>query len=764
MLDDRQNENSHDAAGDYRGSAADERIDFSRLKRLAGKELLEILRDRRTIVTLVLMPLLVYPLLGTIVNKFMLNSLGNLEEVEYFIAGETELEAAILQRRVTVGNALLESESGPNEASQESEEEDSGSAGKTDRKRMEALIRGKINAEPDFNFVAAKDGEVEKYVGMGVFELGVRVLNKDVLTRQINDFEPIEFELIQLQNSPASQATYEYVSDRLEAFNRKWADEVFRRNQIQMKWPNGTRSLSLESDDEEENTKPSLLTFIPLMLVLMTMTGAVYPAIDVTAGERERGTMEILMAAPISRMALLFGKFVAVLAVAMLTALMNMVAMLMTIYTLGLDPLIFGEQGLSWLTTLTIFLLLLVFAAFFSAVLLALTSFARSFKEAQAYLIPVMLVALAPAVLSLFPDIQMTVLLALVPLVNIILLGRDLVAGQFEGTLIMVTVVSTLLYGSLALGIAGRIFGSDAVLSGGSVGWSEFFPRRDTLQRIPSLPVALLLLVVLFPAFIVIGGLATRIDVAIQTRLWINAVVTVLLFVGLPLLFCRVFRLRIKSANLLFAPKVLAVVASILLGISAWMFIYEIEVYSLTTKRMEVLKEVFDSMKVELQNIPLPVKLLCLAVAPAVCEEFTFRGFLMSAFRRHTPALVAIVVTAVLFGLFHVFVRDALMFERLLPSSLMGILLGWVCLRTGSVIPGMILHTIHNGLLICLAHFESELKSIGFGDAEQQHIPLLWLALGVLPLLAGIGLMFLAAVRSKDRFDGPENVPDQASP
>ncbi|MEE2825065.1 MAG: ABC transporter permease subunit/CPBP intramembrane protease, partial [Planctomycetota bacterium] len=696
-------------------------LDFPRLKRLAGKELLEILRDRRTIITLVLMPILVYPLLGTIVNKFMLNSFANLEKVEYFIAGESELEAALLQRRVMAGNAILDSRATQSENGQEAVDSQNADSGKVDRQRVESLIRGKVNAEPEFQFVEAKDGEIDKYVQMGVFELGVRVVNKEILSRQMNDFQPVEFELVQLEGSPAGQAAFDYVMDRLEAFNRTWADEVFRLNRVEVRWPNEAKRLSLKSGEEAGQGKPSLLTFIPLMLVLMTMTGAVYPAIDVTAGERERGTMEILMAAPISRMALLFGKFIAVLAVAMLTALMNMVAMLLTIYTLGLDPLIFGEQGLSWLTALTIFLLLLVFASFFSAVLLALTSFARSFKEAQAYLIPLMLVALAPAVLSLFPDIQMTFGLALVPLVNIILLGRDLVAGQFEGALIMVTVVSTLLYGSLALGIAGRIFGSDAVLSGGSVSWTEFFPRREDVSLFPTLPLAMLLLAVLFPAFIVIGGMANRLDATIQTRLWINAGVTVFLFVGLPLMFCRFFRLNVRTANLLLAPRVLAVVGSLLLGASAWMFIYEIEVYSLTNQRMEALKEIFDSMKVELQQIPLAVKLLCLAVAPAVCEEFTFRGFLMSAFRRQTPTLIAIGVTAVLFGLFHVFVRDALMFERLLPSTLMGILLGWVCIRTGSVIPGMILHTIHNGLLICLAHFESELKSIGFGDAEQQH-------------------------------------------
>ena len=732
-------------------------IDFPRLKRLAGKELLEILRDRRTIITLVLMPVLVYPLLGTIVNKFMLNSFANLEKVEYFVAGESELEAALLQRRVMAGNAILESLAAQSTTTEdEAAEKKKAKPQQSERRRMESLMQGKLTAEPEVKFVEAKDGEIDKYVQMGVFELGVRVVNKEILDQQIGDLQPVEFELVQLESSAASEAAFDYVVDRLEAFNRSWANEVFRLNRVEVRWPNEAKRLALKSGEEAGQGKPSLLTFIPLMLVLMTMTGAVYPAIDVTAGERERGTMEILMAAPISRMALLFGKFIAVLAVAMLTALMNMVAMLLTIYTLGLDPLIFGEQGLSWLTAFTIFLLLLVFASFFSAVLLALTSFARSFKEAQAYLIPLMLVALAPAVLSLFPDIQMTFVLALLPLVNIILLGRDLVAGQFDGALIMVTVVSTILYGALALAIAGRIFGSDAVLSGGSVSWSEFFPRRDAVQPFPTLPVAMLLLAVLFPAFIVIGGMATRVDATIQTRLWINAGVTLFLFVGLPILFCRVFRLNIRTANLLLAPRVLAVVGSLFLGVSAWMFIYEIEVYSLTNQRMEALKEIFDTMKVELQMIPLPVKLLCLAVAPAICEEFTFRGFLMSAFRRHTPTVIAIGVTAVLFGLFHVFVRDALMFERLLPSTLMGILLGWVCIRTGSVIPGMILHTIHNGLLICLAHFENELKSIGFGDAEQQHIPLLWLAVGVLPLLAGIGVMCMANVRSKTRLPAPE--------
>ena len=729
---------------------------FSRLLRLAGKELLEILRDRRTIVTLVLMPILVYPLLGTIVQKFMLNSLSNIQQIEYLIAAETELEMAIFQRRLGIGNAILnppKAMADPND-----QKEEARSAGKTNKRQVEELIQGKMDREPKIVFVEAKDGKIEEFVASGVFELGVRILNKDRLNKGLNDWDNVEFELIQSSTSVNSEAAYEFVTDRLEAVNDQWVQEVLKRKRVTMRRPNSVRTLSIEAETENASGKPSLLTFIPLMLVLMTMTGAVYPAIDLTAGERERGTMEILMAAPISRMALLFGKFVAVLSVAMLTALMNMVAMFVTVYTLGLDPLIFGEQGIPIGTVLIIFGLLLVFAAFFSAVLLGLTSFARSFKEAQAYLIPVMLVALAPAVLSLFPDIQMTFGLALVPLVNIILLGRDLVGGEMDLGMILITIISTSLYGLLAIGMAARIFGSDAVLSGGTKGWSEILNRSPKRSRAPSLPTAMLFLAVLFPSFIIIGGLATRFEVSIQTRLLINAGVTFLLFVGLPLLFCGLFRLKILSSILLYPPRLMAVIAGVLLGVAVWMFIYEIEVFALSENRMEVLKEVFDSMKIELQQIPLSLKILCLALAPAVCEEFTFRGFLMSSFRKHSPVWLAILVTGVLFGLFHVFVRDALMFERLLPSSLMGVLLGFVCVKTGSVIPGMILHTIHNGLLISMAHFEKELQEFGFGTAEQQHVPLLWLALAVIPVVLGLLILLKTPVRCKTDGDEPSSV------
>src|SRR4029077_17423568 len=86
----------------------------------------------------------------------------------------------------------------------------------------------------------------------------------------------------------------------------------------------------------------SLTAVIPLILILMTITGAVYPAIDLTAGERERGTLEILVSAPVPRMALLLAKYIAVVTVAMLTATINLVMMIATLQLSGLGQEVFG--------------------------------------------------------------------------------------------------------------------------------------------------------------------------------------------------------------------------------------------------------------------------------------------------------------------------------------------------------------------------------------------------------------------------------------
>jgi ABC-2 type transport system permease protein/sodium transport system permease protein len=143
-----------------------------------------------------------------------------------------------------------------------------------------------------------------------------------------------------------------------------------------------------------------------------------------------------------------------------------------------MSGLLFGPDGLSVGVVLAVFALLLLFAAFFSAVLLVLTSFARSFKEAQAYLIPLMLVSIGPGLLVLVPGLSVDGVLALAPLLNIVLLGRDLLEGHARLAPACIVVSVTLAYALAALFLASRIFGAEAVLYNDAGSWPGLFRRR----------------------------------------------------------------------------------------------------------------------------------------------------------------------------------------------------------------------------------------------------------------------------------------------
>ncbi len=711
-----------------------------RLIRIARKELVEILRDRRTIITLVLMPLLVYPLLGIVVQKLMLQNTGKSAQVVYRLGFDSQEEAQIFGRLYDRGHQLadqMDQQLRPSE--RQGLEIDANSP--VPKRRFAERLADQISQslKPGLEVFISDESSLAESIRAGKVDVGI--------IRSVDSQTGVtQFELLHNPRSKYGYDALQLVGRRLRLAGDEQLKDFIIVHGRENSPPN--TFVFVERPVETKMETPSaLLTFVPLMLVLMTITGAVYPAIDLTAGERERGTMEILVAAPISRMVLLFGKFVAVLTVAMLTALANLVAMAVTIYSLGLDDTIFGTTGLSLSSLLVMLLLLFVLAAFFSATLLGLTSFARSFKEAQSYLIPLMLVAFAPGLLSLTPNLATTSLLATIPLVNIVMVGRDLLTGDANVVHLAIAIISTTLYGLLALSLAARVFGADSVLTGGSASLSEMFSSTRDWRPYPTMSNAMLLLAVLFPFFVVVSGLvnnaANRWDASIEQRLWVNAAITVGLFVVLPLGLALALRLLPRKTFCLSPPGIGATTAAVLLGVSTWTLVYELEVFtlSLTDNWVEELLERFTELKIGLNSLPLSVKLVCLAIVPAVCEEFTFRGFLLSAFQNRVSAALAIVVTAVLFGLFHVFIQDMLLFERMVPSTLMGLLLGFVCVRTGSIFPGMLLHVIHNGLMLTLGHYEQSLKDHGIGLAAQQHLPPSWILIALVPLAAGIVLL-----------------------
>lgn len=759
-----------------------------RMIRLCLKELRESLRDRRTIITLVLMPLLVYPLLSMILQRLLLTTAAENQVHAVRIGIEDEslkvpLDAAIVfgkQLLLRRGDETLSIERPVGPKTILDERSDSGGSAlqqllsqdtelfylRTDGRQallsgaIDLLVRGNASVsgdaiEPASNeHAAGEDQGSEGNVAGGAADYFSVVPGEPLHSTSRRSNRALQQILLQM---PQDQYALEYVpNDRqselaLRLMRSLFAaiNEELSRQIIELAGGEFHPRITMSAAPiEPPNESPSTLaSLVPLVLVLMTIAGAVYPAIDLTAGERERGTLEAMIVSPTPRPILLLAKYVAVVTVALLTALANLLAMSITLWASGLGRVVFGEAGLSLATVGQILCLLVLFAMFFSAVLLSITSFAKSFKEAQAYLIPVMLVSLAPGVLSLLPQVRLTNVLAAVPLANIVLLSRDVLTGAAITETAVITVACTLIYALAAIAVASRLFGIDASLQGSQGSWRDMVRRPDVSSRYPTVDQMALTMACLFPLYFVASTSLPWLGDSLIQRLWIASAVSWGLIFGLPTLvsyyrridFRSTFMLRLgQPANwLVWLPAVL------LLSGSLWMAGHELMILSqkigFATFDQEQFKQAL-AFAEKIPQIPLAILLFTGALTPAICEEWFFRGFVLAALRRFGPA-TAIVGSAVLFGLMHVLTSNMLSLERLLPSTFMGLALGLVAWKTQSLLPGIILHLAHNGLLFSVAHYRSQLAEWGIGVEEGSHLPAAWLLGGLVAAIAGLVLL-----------------------
>jgi ABC-2 type transport system permease protein/sodium transport system permease protein len=668
----------------------------TRLARLARKELREVLRDRRTILTLVLMPLLVYPLLAVVFQQHFLAS--NLSAgMGYTVGFPSAADYERFHSHLQLGAKWL-----------------SAHDPQTYKEAVEFNVKESADLETD-----VKDGWID---------LGIRIKR----SRHVRQDHLVELEFIYKKDSSAAETLVRYFDRRVAAATDWYLEKrlaVPNRPPIRHAWAVHTLVETAAAP------RISLAALIPLILILMTITGAVYPAIDLTAGERERGTLEILVAAPVPRMGLLFAKYVCVFIVAVLTALLNLGMMVVTLQVTGLSAALFQHE-FSLVLIGQIFGLLLLFAAFFSAVLLTVASFARSFKEAQAYLIPLILLALGPGIVGILPGLKLESWLSVAPLVNIVLLSRDLFEQAADPLMAAVVVGSTFLYALAGLATAARIFGAEAVLYNEQSAWSDLWRRPAEPRNVPSVGAALLCLALMFPLWFVLQGL--RAEFLSLSVLWLFiwlSILSMVLFAGFPLVSAYLARVRLRTGFQLHGARITAYLGAIILGASLWPIVLQM-LARLVPGELNLDPVLVDrslaSLREARDSYPL---LLTLALAvPALVEEFFFRGYLFSALRARRGAVITILASALLFGFVHMITTQLFPFQRFLSSTLMGIVLGWVAWRSGSVIPGMLLHSIHNVLLGLMGRGEL---------ATPQELDWSWVLAGTAGAAVGAVLVFL---------------------
>jgi sodium transport system permease protein len=732
------------------------RSPFVRIWRLARKELRESLRDRRTLATLIAMPLIVYPLLGSVIQRFAINRIDpNAPRAIVVFDGNIpgEIAAAVVkdpEPAAAPGNESVDDAKLNVDRTPSMQDVTSSLSGSSTGTTIGSLTRSEDSNDPPVRLQRyvhpIRPEYIEEILHAKEADVAVR-LKRAARDAATGGMTPGDFEVISLSGDAFSRRAAIVVEQRLQAFRerevRKLLDQTRYRSSIMP-------TISRHTVASRTPAPSPLGAFVPLMLVLMTMTGAVYPAIDLTAGERERGTLEMLMAAPVSRAQLLTGKFIAVVTVAVLTALINLIAMLLTLYATGFDRVLLAD-GATFRMFFSVLALLIVFASFFSAVLLSITSFARSFREAQAWLIPLMLVSLAPGILSLMRGVNLTAGLALLPLVNIVLLGRELFQGTAAFHLYVITLLSTLVYTILALRVAANVFGHDTVLFGNSAG-AALMLRRPEKKRI-RIPVSAGIgwLVVLVPLFLVLSGLRSRIVAAenLTGQLLLSGILTIVLFAVLPVVITTWLRVSAVNAFALRRFHISALIGAVLLGGTLWTIAYQVLVFSKGPLQwMELLnntklRELAERLTSE---TPFLIRIVTLALIPAVCEELFFRGFLINTLQKNSGSwLKPMLISTFVFAAFHVIVDQSLTLERFPATFLLGLVLCGIRLSSGSIFPGMTMHALSNGLLLSLKELDPLFQAIGLNlnVENESSLPAWFLVTSALISCCGAALVWL---------------------
>jgi sodium transport system permease protein len=472
-----------------------------------------------------------------------------------------------------------------------------------------------------------------------------------------------------------------------------------------------------ETDVSEAETRRAAVwsKVLPFILLIWALTGAFYPAIDLCAGEKERGTLETLLSSPARRSEIVWGKLLTVIVFSMATALLNLASMgvtgafIMQQLERMADVGISVDLGPPPLATVGWLLLAVVpIAALFSALALAIAAFARGSKEGQYYLMPLLLITLPLMILPMLPTAELELGTSVIPVTGMMLWLRALIEGEYVEAARYAMPVIGVTIGCCLLAIrwAVRQFEDETVLFRESerLGlrlWVRHMVR-DRGQT-PTVAEALLcgVLLLLITFFV---GLRTA-----PPDSWLAFVKTVLVtqiaLIAGPVLIMAAMLTRSPRATLLLrAPRPVCVPAALLLAVALHPLVMLLgqgieTLYPMGEDTLQALEPWMTSIR----EAPLVYVILLVALVPAVCEELAFRGFILSGLRHTGSKWGAIVISSVFFGLTHGLLQQSL------AAVAVGVVIGYIAVQTGSLLPGMIFHFTHNSLSLLSGRVTAEL-------------------------------------------------------
>lgn len=685
---------------------------FSNVKLILNRELRDQLRDRRTLFSVLVLPVLLYPLMGLLMTQVM--QLQRTQPTKVRIIGGDEIP----QRPPLVQPVESKTETTTGEESDtEPTEQPRYQFAEQVLKRIGYDKPGVIDLRVEVEAETMPPDQIEE---------SARQWIDDGTTDAVLYFPPGFQDRIvrQRQEATVDEGTQPvllepsiYVSKRrarsAEAEPRvyrivqAWRDlliiENLRANEVADEVTNPFKVETLNLADESAQGAFLWARIFPFILVIWALTGAFYPAVDLCAGEKERGTLETLLSSPALRSEIVAGKLLAIMAFSIATSLLNLASLGFT------AKLVFGQMAspdgamgqmlgppplwsLGWLL-----LALIPMAALFSSLALAIAAMARSSKEGQYYLLPLLMINLPLVVIPVLPSVELSFATSLIPVTGVLLLLKALMESEFQNALTYLAPVAVVTTFCTWVSIRWAIdqFNNESVLFRESEQFSLklwlrhiWRDRKATPTAAQAIMMGLVLLLIktfgggwIAPPQSGLGFARYMLTIQLGTIL-------------LPVILVAWLLVRdFKKTFLLTAPSPKTLLISVGLAVGVHPFVVLLgenlrKAFPLPDGVVYALQEVLGHAA----ELPLGAVLLLFALLPAVCEEFAFRGFILSGLRRLGHKWAAITVSALFFGVIHGILQQSI------AASIVGMLIGYIAVQTGTLWAAIVYHACHNSL------------------------------------------------------------------
>ena len=672
---------------------------FKIIKSILLKEMKEISRDKKTLFLIILLPFFMYSIMGFVIQIVMQNQINKIKGTEIVVQITPEVKKTPLY----------------------------------DSLQTQKNYKIELMEHPD----SLQKTELKKALSISLTEDYQSELKAE---------KSVQFQIYYDETDDFSELAQEKVKKFIDNLNEAELDKRLSAKNYEADFVNPVVVESIDTSPQESKIAAMIMKFVPAILLLLITSGVAQITIDLTAGEKERKTLQSIYAAPIKHTEIITGKFLAANSIGITSAIINLAGLAFMFWWVASMGSVGKSLGINldipvsdWLIVGGLFM---ITTTFITALCMAVLILAKSYKEATSYLSPLLLVVMSPLFLLSLPGWELNGTTSLIPILNIVLAMQDILLGKADAGLLLLTFIASIGFCLLALYATVQAFSNESVITGEKINYQALIQtggKRYFGASEAFLYFALTLLLFLYV------GLPIQLKYAEDNLFLGLALSFFLVFGGLSIVTMAYFKMRPKEDLGLKPFNIGSLMGVLLMAVSVWLPVIFITMPFISQEFAEGMQEQFKPiMEAPIWQIAL------VTLLPGIFEEWVFRGVMFKGLKNDLGKWGTIILTSVGFAVMH------LSLERFIPTFSLGLLLGYVMWESRSLWLCMILHYVYDFVLFNLGRMEKEWNLEAILEGQDYWV------VGIGTVVAALGfLIFYKSTRNKKVASKPQPEPEK---